>query len=102
MARNGEKIRPCTIEIGFRIKLFEFFDISKCWPFVTEDSGSIDTLHNKVGVSSFKYEDRCPDSNCTFKLDFLTQWEARRCMTRISSPGLVVLTIHLPRHSKKV
>ena len=30
---------------------------SKCWPFVTEPGGSIDTLHYKLGVSDFKCED---------------------------------------------
>ena len=50
---------------------------SKCWPIVTDDGGSVDTLHYKLGVSDFKCEDCCPDSNHTLSSTSLTQWEAR-------------------------
>ena len=42
---------------GVRIKVEFKKWISKCWPFVTEDGGSIDTLHYKLGVGDFKCED---------------------------------------------
>ena len=32
-------------------------NISKCWALVSEDGGSLDTLHYKLGVSVFKCED---------------------------------------------
>ena len=44
---------------------------SECWPSVTENGGSIDSLHYNLGVSEFKCEGRCPDSNHTFRLDIL-------------------------------
>ena len=46
-------------------------ELSKCRPFVTEDDGSKDALHYKLGASDFKSEDWCPDSNRTFKLDII-------------------------------
>ena len=49
----------------------------KCWPFVAEDGGSIDTLNNKLGVNDLKCEDWCPGSNHTSNSISLTQWEAR-------------------------
>ena len=45
--------------------------VSKCSSFVTEDGGSIDTLHYMLGVGDFKWEHWCPDSNHIFKLDIL-------------------------------
>ena len=40
---------------------------SKCWSFVTEDGGSINTLRYKLGVSDYK----CEDGDHTFKLNIL-------------------------------
>ena len=62
---------------------------STCWPFVTEDDGSKDTLHYKLAVSWFKCEDWCPDSIRTFKLDIRNPMGSKaRHDWRISSPGL--------------
>ena len=44
---------------------------SKFWPSVTEDGGSVDTLHYKLGASDFKCEGWSPDSNYTLKFDVL-------------------------------
>ena len=43
--RKLKLITKCKVKVG------------KCWPFVTEDGGSIDTLHYKLDVSCFKCED---------------------------------------------
>ena len=77
-----------------------FPERSKCWPFVTEDGVSKDTLRFKLCVRVFKCWDWFHDSNNTFKFAILDPTETLDA-TRLENiePSLVALNIHLPHNT---
>ena len=62
---------------------------SKCWLFVSEDSGSIDTLHYNMDVSDLSAKTDQTDSNHTFKLVVLNPTGSKvATRSEVIEPGL--------------